>query len=81
MMYHTQFCRPVNQNISISSHLFISGIGEQIIIKGAAKTIVDYFSNNCFDINDQIFLDELYRPLIDEQKMEFGFLSVCVFKG
>lgn len=59
----------------------ISGIGEQIIIKGAAKTVVDFLSSESFDIGDKYVLDYLYKSFFDEQKIEFGFLGVCVHNG
>lgn len=58
-----------------------SGLGEHIIIKGGARNVTEYLANNSLDNDDKnSFLENLYR-YSDGRILEFGFLSVCIFKG
>lgn len=53
-----------------------TGIGEQIAIKGGAKTITDTLSK---ESNFDEFLDSFY--CLSETKLEFGFIAVSIVQG
>ena len=57
------------------------GIGEQIIVKGGARTLIDHVLNHSSDIQADNFLDNLYRSFLDTEILEFGFMFVSLCCG
>lgn len=65
-------------NLNMYTHI---GIGEQIIVKGGARTLIDHVLNHSSDIQADNFLDNLYRSFLDAQILEFGFMFVSLCCG
>lgn len=57
------------------------GIGEQIIIKGGARTLIEYMTSSSGEVESSLFLSNLYSPLTEDCESEFGFLCVAVSKS
>ncbi len=68
-------------NCIILGHFFKNfkqGIGEQIVIKGGARSVIEYLCSSSIDFEISDFLKDLYRPYDDECEIEFGFLGLSV---
>lgn len=64
-----------------TTYVLFVGIGEQIIIKGGARTFTDYALNPSIDFSSHEFLENFYQCCGDEPKAEFGFLHISVSSG
>lgn len=58
-----------------------SGVGEHVIIKGGSRFATEYLIRNSFEVDRKTFLKNLYHLDYNEQILEFGFISICNFKG
>lgn len=58
-----------------------SGVGEHVIIKGGSRFATEYLIRNSLDVDKSTFLKNLYYLDHNEQILEFGFISICNFKG
>lgn len=56
----------------------VSGIGEQIIIKGGAQTLIYQFLN---DADSDLILKKMYYSPIKDHKIEIGFLFIIHRQG
>lgn len=56
----------------------VSGIGEQIIIKGGAQTLIYQFIN---DVDSDLILKNIYYSPIKDHKIEIGFLFIIHRQG